>query len=100
VSAAFSRALTLAGLVLLAVLLLTPPGPAGVAAAAPLGVLVLAGLKPLRYWSIATAGVMLPYFAWGVMRLLTQPGARPVAVGFAALAIAVFLAALDSMRRR
>lgn len=101
-SARFSRSLALLGLALMAGWILRPPAPgaAAVVAAAPLAVLLLAGLRPLPRWGIATAIVMLPYFSYGVMALLTDAGARGTAVAFSALTVVVFLAALDSQRRR
>lgn len=97
---AHSRALALAGTAALAVLVAWPPEPAALLAAAPLAALLLAGAFRLQYWAIATAILMLPYFCYGVMLVLTDPAARIAAVGFSVLTIAVFLTALDTMRRR
>jgi hypothetical protein len=94
-----SRHLALAGLVVLAALLLWPPAAAGVLGAVPLGVLLLAGSLALPRWAIATAIVMLPYFSYGVMEAISNPAARVKAAILAATAIAVFLAAMDSLRR-
>ena len=100
-SAAWSRGCALAGLGALMVLVTSPPDirPGGLVSAVPLAALLLAGLAGLNYWAIATALVMLPYFSYGVMELLTSPAGRWPAAGFAALTIAIFLAALDSRRR-
>lgn len=97
-----SRALTLAGLGALAAVLLVPAGrDAGSwAAALPLGVLAACSALRLPRWAIATAIVMLPYFAYAVMELLVNPSWRRTAGVFAALTILVFLAALDAERRR
>lgn len=94
-----SRHAALAAITLLACWILWPPGPTGALAAAPLAVLIATGLRRTRFWGIAVAGTMLPYFAWGVTRVVTEPHARAAATAFAALTIAAFLAALDSMRR-
>ena len=97
-----SRGLALTGLAALTILVLQPPdiGPGGIAGAAPLAALVIAGALALPRWAIATAIVMLPYFSYGVMALLTDPAGRWRAAGFSALTIGAFLAALDSQRRR
>jgi uncharacterized membrane protein len=100
VTGAASRALALAGLLGLAAMIAWPLQPASLIGAAPLGALVLAGALAAPRWAIATAIVMLPYFSYGVMVILTDPPGRTRAVLFAVLTIAVFLAALDSMRRR
>lgn len=95
-----SRLVALAGLALVAALLAWPPGAAGLVGAAPLVAVFGAGALSAPRWAIATAIVMLPYFAWGVMSILTDPAGRLRAIAFATLTIVVFLAALDSMRRR
>jgi uncharacterized membrane protein len=100
VSRDLSRRLALAGLVALAVLLLWPPGAAALVGAGPLAVLILAGTLALPRWAIATAILMLPYFSYGVMEALTNPAGRLQAGIFAALTIFVFLAAMDSLRRK
>lgn len=97
---AASRWLALAGLAGLAAMVLQSPLPASLVGAVPLAALMLAGLATLRLWAIATAIVMLPYFSYGVMEILTNPSGRMRAVLFSAIVIAVFFAALDSMRRR
>ena len=95
-----SQRLAMAGLVALCALLLAPPDPAGAIAAGPLAVAVAAGLRAPARWGLPVAVVLLPYFAWGVMRVLTAgPGARAGPVAFAVLTVATFLAAMDSMRR-
>lgn len=99
-TAATSRRLALAGLAGLAAMVLQSPLPASLYGAAPLGVLFVTGLAAPRYWAIATASFMLAYFSYGVMEVLTNPAGRMRAVLFSVLTIAVFLAALDSMRRR
>jgi uncharacterized membrane protein len=100
VTGAASRGVALIGLATLTALILQPPDAASLMGAAPLAVLVVAGLASLPRWAIATAILMLPYFCYGVMEIITNPAGRLRAIGFAALTIAIFLAALDSMRRR
>jgi len=94
-----SRSLALVAIALLACWFLWPPGSVGALAAAPLAILLVTGLRRTRFWGIAAAGAMLPYFSWGVMRVVTEPDARVTATAFTVLTIAAFLAALDSMRR-
>ena len=60
----------------------------------------ICGALRLPRWAIATAIVMLPYFAYAVMELLVNPSWRLTAGVFAALTIGVFLSALDVERRR
>lgn len=67
--------------------------------AVPPGLAALAALASLRWWAPATALLMLPYFAYGVMDMLTDPAGRNAAAGFTMLTIVVFFAALDSRRR-
>jgi uncharacterized membrane protein len=100
VNEAHSRGLALAGTAALTALVGWPPTPAALIGALPLAAAFLAGLLRLTYWAIGTAIVMLPYFCYGVMLVLTDPAGRIAAAGFSALTIAVFLAALDTMRRR
>lgn len=95
-----ARLLALCGVGLLGAILLLPPSAAGLVATVPLAVAVLTGIAPLRFWAIGTASLMLPYFCYGVMRVITAPDERWAATGFTALTIAIFLLALDSMRRR
>ncbi|WKZ11488.1 MAG: DUF2069 domain-containing protein [Gammaproteobacteria bacterium] len=98
-TAATSRLVALTGLVILATLLGAARGPATVIFIAPLAALLIAGAVAASRWAIATAIVMLPYFSYGVMEILTNPDGRLQAVAFSVLSIVVFLAALDSMRR-
>jgi len=100
VSAALSRRAALAGLLLLGLMIALPPQPATALAALPLGVLLMAAWRPSRTWAVATASVMLAYFSYGVMEILTNPAGRTRAIGFSLLTVGIFLAALDSIRRR
>ncbi len=99
-TAAASRLAALAGLVALAAMLAVPLGPGTVIAVVPIAAVLVAGAAAARRWAIATAIVMLPYFSYGVMEVLTNPGGRTRALLLTTLTIAVFFAALDSMRRR
>ena len=101
-SARTSRSLTLAGLGARVAVLLVPAGrgAGSWAAALLLGLLAVCGALRLPRWAIATAIVMLPYFAYAVMELLVNPSWRLTAGVFAALTIGVFLSALDVERRR
>lgn len=83
-------------------MLLAAPG-AGVAArlgAAPLVLLAGCAALALPRWGITSAIFMLAYFSYGVVELLTRPDGRQAGAAFAAVAIVVFLAALDAERRR
>jgi len=95
-----SRWLALATVALLAAMVGAGGGTAALIATAPLAVALLSGLLALAYWAIGTAIVMLPYFCWGVMEIVTNPAGRVRAIAFAVLTIVAFLAALDAQRRR
>jgi uncharacterized membrane protein len=99
VTPAVSRWLAVAGLAALAALLLWPPGFARLLSVAPLAGLMFAGLATKSRWAMATAILMLPYFSYGIMDMITNPAGRLRATVFAALTIAVFLVAMDSLRR-
>lgn len=95
-----SRALALAGLAALVVMLLAGgTSAATVLGVAPLAGLVLAGLMPWRRWAITTAVLMLPYFSYGMMETITSAAARGRAVVFTLLSVGVLLAAFDDSRR-
>jgi len=95
----WSRWLALAGLLGLAGMMLARSTQTAVIGVVPLCLLVLTGIKPLPWWAVATALLMLPYFSYGIMDILTNPSQRGVAAIFAGLTIVVFLAALDTQRR-
>lgn len=103
-SAALSLRAALAGLLLLGLMIFLriglPPQPATILAILPLAVLLLAARWPTRTWAVATASTMLVYFSYGVMEILTNPPGRRRAVLFSLLTVGIFLAALDSIRRR
>lgn len=94
-----SRWLAIAGLAGLAALLLWPPDSVGLIGAAPLAALMLVAIVAPAHWPVTTAIVMLPYFSFGIMEMIANPLRRMQAVIFAALAVAVFLASMDSLRR-
>lgn len=96
---AVSRWLAVAGLAALAALLLWPPDIAGLLSTAPLAGLMLAGFSTKSRWAMATAILMLPYFCYGIMEMITNPSGRSWAAVFAALTVAVFLVSMDSLRR-
>lgn len=102
---------TLAGLLVLSAwLLVAPPaGPAtapatrlliGALCAAPLLLLVLAGLRTVRQWGAWVAIVMIPYFALSVGALLVAPGQRLEAAAFAALIAVVVFTGIAASRGR
>jgi len=99
VTAGSSRWLALTGLAALMALLLWPPDAPRLIGAAPLAGLMLAGLLAVPNWQVVTAILMLPYFSFGIMEMIVNAAGRPRAVTFAALAVAVFLAAMDALRR-
>ena len=74
--------------------------PSALIGAAPLVGLIISGFAPLSRWWVATAILMLPYFSYGIMEMITNPAGRLSAEVFSALTVGVFLAALDSVRRR
>ena len=97
---AFSRGLALAGLAGLLVLLTLPPTPPRLLGSAPLLVSAAAALRPPARWGLAVAILMLPYFSFGLMDVIANPGGRSRAALFTLLAVVTFLAALDCDRRR
>lgn len=99
-SAALSRRAALAGLLLLGLMIGLPPQPGTLLAILPLVALLLAARWPTRTWAVVTASTMLVYFSYGVMEILTNPPGRRRAVLFSLLTVGIFLAALDSIRRR
>jgi uncharacterized membrane protein len=80
--------------------ILVEPAAGDALAAPPLVALLVAGWRRARYWAIAAASLMLAYFSYGVMALMTTPGNRPAALAYCVLTLLVFFAALDSERRR
>lgn len=103
-SAALSRRAALAGLLLLGLMIFLmsglPPQPATILAILPLAALLVTARWPTRIWAVAVASVMLAYFSYGVMEILTDPPGRRRALLFSLLTVGIFLAALDSIRRR
>ena len=95
-----ARWIAIIALALLAtMLLLDGITTARLVAVAPLAALAAAAVATMARWSIAAAILMLPYFSWGVMEILTASTGRARAIAFAALSVVVFFAALDSLRR-
>ncbi len=101
---------TLAGLLVLSTWLLVAP-PAGTAAApatrlligalcaAPLLLLVLAGLRTVRQWGAWVAIIMIPYFALSVGAMLVAPGQRFEGAAFATLIAVVFFTGIAASRQ-
>lgn len=103
--------ISLAGLLVLSAwLLITPPAgsaapPAtrlliGALCAAPLVLLVLAGLRTVRQWGVWVAIVMIPYFALSVGAMLVARGQQLEGAGFATLVAVVFFAGIAASRQR
>ena len=102
--------LTLAGLLILSAWLLVVP-PAGTAAApvtrlligalcaAPLLLLVLAGLRTVRQWGAWVAITMIPYFALSVGAMLVAEGQRLEGSAFATLIALVFFTGIAASRQ-
>ncbi len=102
---------TLAGLLVLGAWLLVAP-PAGTATApatrlligalcaAPLLLLVLAGLRTVRQWGAWVAIVMIPYFALSVGAMLVAPGQRLEGAAFTTLIAVVFFTGIAALRQR
>lgn len=102
---------TLAGLLVLGVWLLiappaspaTPPGTRlliGALCAAPLLVLLVAGLRTVRQWGAWVAIIMIPYFALSVGAMLVAPGQRLEGAAFSALIAVVFFTGIAATRER
>lgn len=92
-------AVALASLGVLALMLAVPVTPLGLSVAAPLLLMLLAGLLDMPRWPLLAAILLLPYFAYGVMDVLTNPAGRMRAIIFAVLTIIGFFAAMDRLRR-
>jgi uncharacterized membrane protein len=101
---------TEAGLLVLVVWLVASPpaGPAtgvairlfiGLLCAAPLLILLVAGLGPVRQWGVWVALVMIPYFALTVGALLVSPGQRLPGAALATLIALVFFGGIAASRR-
>jgi uncharacterized membrane protein len=99
-SRAASRRLALAGLVAMLVLIILPPTPPRLLGSAPLAVGALAALRPTHRWGLAVAVLMLPYFSFGLMNVIADPGERVRAGIFTLVTVMTFLAGLDCERRR
>lgn len=96
-----SQRLALVGIALLMFGLAAPPASTwAIVATAPLGLLLLTGLKPPQRWSAWTAISMIPYFTWMVAETLIAPGDAWRTAGLAALTIAILLAGFDALRRK
>jgi len=97
---AFSRGITLAGLlVMISALLFPMPTPWTGTVAVPLIALCVAGLKPPRKWGGWVAVSMVPYFCIALGEVIANPTERFISSLLAGCAMIVFFAALDFMRR-
>lgn len=94
-----SQWLATLGLLILLVILLRPATPVRMLAGVPLLVAIIFGLRPPPRWGLAVALLMLPYFSFGVMEMLTIADPRWSGLLLAIMTVAVFLAAMDSLRR-
>lgn len=95
-----SQRVALAGLLLMAMLLLVPtPTAWSTAVTIPLLALALTGLRPAPKWGGWVAAVMVPYFCVALGEAIANPPARMAAGALSACAAVVFLAAFDSLRR-
>lgn len=103
--------LTLAGLLgLSAWLMAAPPaGPGtplatrlliGALCAAPLLLLVVAGLRTVRQWGAWVAITMIPYFALSVGAMLVAAGQRLEGAAFSTLVAVVFFTGIAASRQR
>jgi uncharacterized membrane protein len=105
-----SRAALLGLLVLSAWLVVVPPAGAtapagtrlliGLLCAAPLLLLVVAGLRAVRQWGAWVAISMIPYFALSVGSMLVAPGERLEEAAFATLIAVVFFTGIAASRQR
>jgi uncharacterized membrane protein len=105
-----TRRATLAGLLVLAMWMLAAPpaGPAvtlatrlaiGTLCAAPLLILLVAGLRTARQWGAWVAIVMIPYFTLSVGALLVSPGQRLEGTALATLIALVFFSGIAASRQ-
>lgn len=72
----------------------------GTACAAPLLVLLAQSLRNDTQWGKWVAVVMVPYVALSVGAMLVTPDGRWPGAVFAAVAVLVFFAGIDTARRR
>ena len=104
------RRLTLAGLLVLAVWLLASPpaGPTtelatrlviGLLCAAPLLILLVAGLRAVRQWGVWVAIVMIPYFALSVGALLVSSAQRLPGAALSMLIALLFFSGIATSRQ-
>lgn len=105
-----AKRFTEAGLLLLVVWLLASPpaGPTtevavrlliGLVCAAPLLMLLVAGLRAVRQWGVWVAIVMIPYFTLSVAALLVSPGPRLTGTALATMIALVFFGGIATSRR-
>jgi uncharacterized membrane protein len=105
-----SRGALLGLLVLSAWLVAAPPAGAtasagarlliGLLCAAPLLLLVAAGLRAVRQWGAWVAITMIPYFTLSVGSMLVAPGQRVEGAAFASLIVIVFFTGIAALRQR
>ncbi len=92
--------MALTALIALILMIAVPVDAAAGIAILPLLVLLVTARWPTRLWAVAAASLMLVYFSYGVMEILTDPASRTRAMLFSVLTLTVFFGALDSIRRR
>jgi len=95
----FARLLTLTALLVMGAVLIWPPVSAlAWAAALPLALLIVTGLRPARRWGGWVAVLMVPYVAVAAMNILAGPMPAPAAISLGVGTVAAFLGGLGWMR--
>lgn len=95
-----SGVLVLAGLTCCLALLVLPPTPPRLLGAVPLVVAAAAAIRPPARWGISVALLLLPYFSFGLMEVVTNRSDRARGALFTVCVVFTFLASLDHDRRR
>ena len=90
---------TLAALLVMGAVMLWPPLTAlAGAAAVPLALLIVTGLRPARRWGAWVAILMTPYLTVAAMNIVAGPMPGPAAISLGAGTVAAFLGGLGWMR--
>jgi hypothetical protein len=94
-----ARLATFGALLLMGAVMIWPPVTAlSGAAAVPLALLLVAGLRPARRWGGWVAVLMIPYLTVAAMNIVAGPMPAPAAISLGVGTVAAFLGGLGWMR--